>query len=177
MASRREIREATVELLLGQTAAGTRVSSSRARPSWSEGLPAILVYTPREDWEVSVDSPREYRVRTDVAVELLVEKSAAGVPDELLDELADQVFAVLSKNPTLDLDGLTIVPVSSASDFAEGAKRPLGGERFLWRATHYREAPEEEPGELGIFETAHIEHDLAPPDGTLEALDDVHPDQ
>lgn len=177
MASRQEIREAAVELLLGQTPAGSRVSSSRARPSWREGLPAITVYTPREEWEVSIDSPREYRVRTDLVVEIVVEGSADGVPDEDLDAIAVAVFGVFSKAPTLDLENLILEPVSSSSSFSAEGKRPLGSERFVWRATHYREAPEEEPGELGNFELAHLEHDLAPTDGTLEALDDVSPEQ
>lgn len=177
MASREEIRVAVVEFLKGATDAGLRVSSSRARPAWREGLPAISVYTPREEWEVSIEAPREYRVQTDVAVEIFVEESVDGLPDELLDRLEVQVFAVLSKNPTLEIDQLQIVPVSSASDFGAQKKHPLGGERFLWRATHYRQAPEGEPGELGLFERAHVEHDLAPVDGTREALDDVFPEQ
>jgi hypothetical protein len=177
VASRAEIRLAVAELLKGRTNAGTRVASSRATPVWKQGLPAIAVYTGRDEYEISVEAPREYQVRTEVAVELFVEETTAGLPDELIDLLEAQVFAVLTSDPTLGIDQFVLEPVSFATDFNANAKRPLGGARFLWRATHYREAPEGELGEMGLFETAHVETDLAPADQNLDSVDDVHPEQ
>lgn len=177
MASRAEIRQTVAALLKGNTNAGPRVAASRATMVWKQGLPAIAVYTARDEYEISVEAPREYQVQTDVAIELFVEETAGGVADDLLDELEDQVFRLLTNDETLGIDQFKIRPVSFASDFTAEAKRPSGGARFLWRATHYREAPEGELGEMGRFETAHIEHDLAPKDGELDAVDDVHPEQ
>lgn len=173
MATRTEIREAVVALLKDSTDALDRVSSSRARRVWTEGLPAIVVYTPREEFEESIQSPREYRVRTDVVVEIIVEGSAESVPDELLDTVSDQVWEILTRTPTLCLDNLELEPVSNGTTFEANAKKPLASERFTWRATHYREAPEGEPGEPGLFQKLHAEQDLAPTDGDLEAIDDV----
>lgn len=177
MASRAEIRDAVVELLKGHTSAGLRVGKSRARPVWRQGLPALQVYTSSEEFSISVEAPREYKVETDVAVELFVEETVDGPADDLVDALAREVFLVLSSDPTLQIDQLQLVPISFRTDFAASVKKPLGGARFLWRAIHYTDAPEGELGEMGLFVQAHVETDQAPVDGTREAIDDVFPDQ
>lgn len=177
MAERDEIRLAVVEFLKGATDAGLRVSPSRARAAWEQGLPAIAVYTKRERFEISVESPREYMVETDVVVDLFVTTTATGPADDELDRLSKQVFRALTVDPTLGLDQFKIRPADSSTDFGIEGKRKLGGDSFVWRATHYRLAPEGEDGELGDFRTLHVENDLEPADGKVDAVDDVNPDQ
>lgn len=173
MADRKAIRQTLVELLLGQTAAGTRVGSSRAKPVWRENLPALQVYVAREDAEEYNQAPLEYRVRTSVAIELFVEESAAGPADDKLDDLIAEVLAVLWKNPTLGIKDCDHRLETIETDFEGKGRTRLGGGRITLAVRHYLAAPEEEEGELGRYELLHAETDLAPPDGRRESIDDV----
>jgi len=172
VAERALIRQNLVALLLGQTAAGQRVSSSRARAVWRQGLPAILVYSLREEWAEHAQSPRIYRVATTVALELFVEETATGPADDQLDALGAEVLAVLFRYPSLGLDDCELRPATYDADFGSGKKR-IGAGRITCEVVHYVEAPEGDPALVGDFLTAHFEHRLQPDDGQVDAVDDV----
>jgi len=174
VAERDAIRDAIVELLIAEdTLAGARVTGSRSRKIWDGALPAIGVYTPRETFAIHTAAPRVYKVTTTVEVDIYAEETAQNNPDKVLDEIERGVFRAMSRDVTLGLGDLEIVPTAFAAQFGSGTKRPLGGSTSTFEAVHFREAPEGELGEMGRFETAHVEIDLPPADGIAESVDDI----
>lgn len=81
--------------LLGRTAAGNRVYTNRGE-AWADSeLPAIAIYTRREETRISTESPREYERDQTVVFELLVEADAQRKGDDTLDDFCDAVLELL----------------------------------------------------------------------------------
>lgn len=167
-----EIRERLVELLVGQTDAGARVSASRAKPQWREAVPAIVVYTPREEFEQRTAAPLVFDMTSTIAVEFIVEENAGGPADDVLDTLKRQVLAVVFADRSLGLHEVKLRPLTFETGFAQKGARRAGGGRLTFEASWLLDAPEGDPGATGKFLALHVEHDLAPPDGAIEAVDD-----
>lgn len=100
---RKLIRDHAVSMLMGQTAAGSKVFANRVRPlisnGWLDRLPAIVIYTLDESSEIFNAAPREY-MRT---VQLMVEIQARAEEslDDVLDAIADDVERILLRDDTL----------------------------------------------------------------------------
>lgn len=104
MAHKRDtIRKQVVQVLSGQTAAGTRVFANRVKPfmsnGWTSELPAIVVYTLDEQADIFNDAPREYRRTVQVMVE--IQAAADEALDDVLDDIADRVELLLMRDDTL----------------------------------------------------------------------------
>lgn len=100
---RKLIRDHAVSMLMGQTAAGSKVFANRVRPlisnGWLDRLPAIVIYTLDESSEIFNAAPHEY-MRT---VQLMVEIQARAEEnlDDVLDAIADDVERILLRDDTL----------------------------------------------------------------------------
>lgn len=171
---RGRIRDELVERLTHRTDAGARVSASRARNIWRQGLPAIVVYPVRQDWKVETQGPREYAVNMTLAVEIYVEETDSGPADDQVDAIMGQVLSVVFADPSLGLPDVDLLPTSDDASFGERTKKKLGSAVQTFDVHYIVKAPEGELGELGDFATAHVEHEQPPVDGPpRDAVDHV----
>lgn len=173
-----EIRKALQQLLLNQTDAEDRVYASRSEPRLSSDLPAIVLYTRTRSSELLEDSPRTYKHSYRVAIELEVETGADGFPDEVCDELAEQVEQILFRNPTLDVDGdqqWGCVPVEDEVEYSSEGRLLVCAMRLTWLFTLSQAAPEEAEGSTYPFRTVGTSYNLTDvaPNGELEATDET----
>ena len=95
-----QIRAAIKTALLNQTDAGSRVYMNRARPTWQEELPILLVYTNSEEVTVhQVSNPFTYKRTMNLSVEIALE--ADEDIDDDLDAVGEQVEYVLYQDHSL----------------------------------------------------------------------------
>ena len=98
--ARTQIRQAVVAMLTGNTAAGSRVYTSRVYPLDDPKLPALLVFTPQE----SMGNPSMQRPRTQQRTPQLVIEGyvkARGDIEAEADALAVEVEKIIGADPTL----------------------------------------------------------------------------
>lgn len=97
--NRKNIRDAVVTMLSGNTAAGTNVYANRETRLWQSELPAILVYT-RDESAESRDLSGRQSIRTlDLVIEIKAE--ANDTIDDDLDDLATEVEDIISADRSL----------------------------------------------------------------------------
>lgn len=177
--TRRDIRRSFAEILTGTTAAGTRVGKNRTDQPWKEGLPAISIYTLEDPAKIETE-PRTYRRELEVDVELFVRRTAGGVVDDDLDELAGQVFDLIELNlralvDTFDGDYGASGFVGEQLDFSGDGSKPLGGSRMRWRMVYFQVRPADEASlsQLQGIDVSWNLPDSATPE--LEAVDAIDP--
>lgn len=170
---RMEVRHAVRDRLIDATAAGDRVYVTRKRSVWSSKLPALAVYTTEETEPelVSASEPLIWRRELVVAVDVLVDESD-GIPDDQVDLICQQVEqAIFGGERLLGLEWLhDLVHAGVQFRFDGDAKRLKGAARVLIR-TPYEFRLDEDPASLAPWVLMATDWDLAPPDGTAEALD------
>jgi len=166
---------------MGGTAAGDRVSTSRKSRVWSKRLPAIVIYTLTNRAEEFESAPKSYRRTLRLACELWVSKPSPepDVPDDELDALSREVEALILPAIPAIIAAVDDGDLSHSgyegfeADFDEEGRKPIGGGRCTF-VFAYIETPDYLPADgLAPFDRIHIEHDLAPADGTPEAVDDI----
>ncbi len=181
---RKAIRQAVVARLTGRTIAQDRVASNRGNQVWEEEVPALVVYTRREDLEKHNQSPIKYRRELRLAVELYVEETKGLDIDDQIDDLCEQVEQLLlpammlpGTPDDLELDATDSMLESVEIDVDADGVKLLGAARmtFLW--VYYQEIDELDSEEgresVGLFQTAFVRWDFPPPDGLSEAVDDI----
>jgi hypothetical protein len=103
MHQRRIIRDAIAAQLIGKTAAGPRVTRARVDPHQRRHLPALSVYTPSESVDPDSTTRRPRELTRELAVEIVgwAVHSEAYPATDALDDLAEQVEAVIDLDPYL----------------------------------------------------------------------------
>jgi hypothetical protein len=103
MHQRKIIRHAVAKLLIGKTAAAERVYRTRVEPLKKQ-LPAVSVYTLSEPVEVeSLDvEPRELKRELKLDITAWVAHSEANPADDQMDDIAEQIEAVMDANRFID---------------------------------------------------------------------------
>ena len=132
---RKEIRAKIVEMLSGETDAGTRVYPSRIFPVWQKDLPAILVYTPADTREIDAQ-PRKYAVDLQIRVEIL-QKAKDSIDDEL-DALASQVEYVLAQDFSLGDNVEELVQEGTEITVDKDGDELLGSVVLSFKARYYQ---------------------------------------
>lgn len=102
MSKRKEIREKIKSMLIGKTICGDNVFENRLLKWREERFPAISIYTQSESSEIKNVSPRLYKRRLNLAIEIIA--FADDNIDDYMDALADEVEALLHQ--TWDLEGV-----------------------------------------------------------------------
>ena len=175
MSQRSVIRDQVVAMLTGTTAAGANVFPSRVKPYSARNLPAIGVYLNGGGANHEDTSPRRYSRSETLVVEIVageMDNADDGRLDKLLDDIDDQVEAVLLADETLAgavddcaLTGVDMTPTAVG-------EQVFGSCRVNFQVEYQTAAPS---GEVDDFNTAHADWDVGPePDGTLEAEDDIN---
>lgn len=178
---RKELRAAIKAILLNSTSAGTRVSTNRSENVWSEGLPAIVIYTRDDPALILNESPPIYIRSARIVIELHIDTNDDGIPaDDDLDEFCSQVEDLITprlsalqqeyglKSPETTYEGVETFAASIEGDL------PLAGARLVYVLAYVQEIEEVSPETVSEFLRTHVDHDLAR-DGTapFEATDDI----
>lgn len=146
MAHPRElIRKKAVELLLGNTAAGSSVFASRVAPyisnGWQNELPAIAVYTMDENGEIVTAAPREYLRTVELVVEIVASEDAA--LDDTLDGIARTVEQILLRDDTLDGTCSEFTYSRTRMVIKDEGENALGGCRVIFDAQYLDRHPDD----------------------------------
>lgn len=181
---RRAIRAAVVEMILELHGPwGRRVFQNRLIPLATRRLPAVAVYTLREDDEVLTVSPRRYKRTLELVVEILssarppadtgVDSAAPsdGLDDEI-DGIALEIERRLERDQTLG--GLVVDSRALRWEYEpidQGDPRLAFG-RLVWQIEYQTEAGEEP--ESGFPPLREVQSSLGRPGSPDQALRDVH---
>ncbi len=189
---RKLIRREVCRLLSGRTAAAGRILLSKSQPVQDAGLalgkPVLRIYTRSETWEIRNDAPRDYLRRLRLAVEGYVAESTAQadgkgavIPaDDVADDLAAQVeclllarlgLPALRGKVAMDRAKTTCEGVETEDDY-EG-ERPTGAFRLTFVYAYLTSFGEGTLAELDPLAKFGVDWDLAPPDGVLDAQDEI----
>lgn len=168
---RQLIREAARAALVGKTAAGERVCSTRVVPYRRGELPAIAVYTLEEsvDPDSVSSAPRELARDLDLAIEAAVR--AGETVDDDLDGLAWEIERAIHADETLGGTASDCVLSETTIDVLDEGDQLTGVVRLVFRVRYYTYAPDPDDVELEDFQTADIRHSLG---GAVETNDQAH---
>lgn len=177
-ATRKAIRHAITDVLLGNTDAGANVFPSRILPVWATELPYIAVYTRDETAEIFNESPRELKRVVSVAIE--IGGRADESLDDVLDDLAQQVERIMSENQTLGDVASNVLLTRTDIALADEGQQKHGGCVMTYEVTYYTlDVSEgvEGPGVpdanvLTPFETADTQYKV-PPFDRVSAEDEI----
>ena len=98
---RKLVRHAVVARLVNATAANDRVQGTRVEPHRKAPLPAISVYTLNDDVDEEVSSDAEDTHELQLEITGWVAHSDAIPVDDAMDDLAEQIEAVIANDPYL----------------------------------------------------------------------------
>ena len=194
MASRRkEIRQAVVAALKGNTAAGDEVYSNLSSAIWREQLPQIVVYQRSEDIETLNVSPKEYKKTLELAVEIIGEGSETPdtqsvLVEDLVDDIADEVEELLSIDDTLadfeDPLGKIValvdelILIDTEFEFRGDGAKPVASVKLIYNAlyTEYRPGTtdDQDISEMNSMNVKYrVGHNDSSPDDVVELEDDL----
>lgn len=164
------IRKAVAALLLGKTAAGENVFTSRTGAFMSRELPAIAVYTTDEAVDDGETSPRRYTRNPDVVVQLVVE--ADKHLDDVLDALALEVEDILLPNPIWGGVAEDSLLIKASTFLTSDGRTDYACHELTFRA-EYETRPGllEEPS-LDDFRVGHTAYRRNTPDGPVVIAED-----
>lgn len=171
------IRNKVVELLVDETAAGDRVMGTRVEPHRKNRLPAISVYMLSEAIDVEASretAPRQLVREAKVEVVGWVLHSAARPVDVAMDELAEEIEAAMTVDPTLG--GLAedcILDDTLLQVLDDDGSDPLVGIVTLTYAVTYRTSTAVDASTLDNFLRVKATHELeGGVDDTVPASDE-----
>lgn len=170
-AQRKLIREATAAILKGRTPVGDNVFASRSAPLWGEyELPAIIIYTEREQIQVQNTAPREF-IRE---LELRIEIQAEGVDaDDVLDDIGDAVERTIGRSDRLtyakEATVADIILISEQMVIRQEGEKLVGGLIISYTATYVTPEPDEYASDpVDALKSVYTEYNL---DGEQAAAD------
>lgn len=172
------------------TLAGARVEGNRKTPIRpdAEGGPVLSVFMLDEDVEIQTDTPREYRVTAELAIEGFVEErpsSSIGSADARAAQLEDEVFCCVDPRlPSLEgtpIEGrepLEINPSTTALrrrevGFDYKGRAIAGAWRLTFDVVYARVAPVDDLGDVRPHRTAALDWDLEPSEPEIDAQDEI----
>lgn len=184
---KKTIRKKIVELLRGNTDAGSRVlPNASIFPSDGE-LPVILVYPRSESVSEYARAPRELERTLDVAIEVIA-KGPEDNPDlatpaqgeksleDILDDIAEQIEEIMHKDDSLGGVADESIYTNAEYEFDKAGSMPIGSVRLTYSVKYYTMAPRENE-ELDAFETTKADWNLDNDDNADDASDEIELDQ
>lgn len=185
--SRKKIRKKVVELLKGNTAAGTKVFPNASVPPWEEELPVILVYPRTEPTDVYATAPREYARSLSLAIEIIAagpeENDELVTPDsgvtsleDVLDDIAQEIEDIFDKDDSLDGNASESFLTNSEFEFDADGGQPIGSCRLTYNVIYHTMSPRDTSDQENIedFEGNDIEYNISTDENTREAEDTVN---
>lgn len=166
MHQRQEIREAVIAMLTKvvggkyPTAAGSRVFAMRMNKLAETQLPAIIVYTLSEDAAQFNEAPRELKRTCKLAIEAAI--IADSKAEDLLDQLAEQIEAVMAADVTLKKKAAASILTATESEIFSDGKQDIGAVRLDYEVEYYTVQGESQRADqlpIGDFAKAGVEWD------------------
>lgn len=133
---RQQIREALRTMLNGQTNAGANVYSNRVSAFWRSELPCISIFMRDEEATPRDMSAKSYLRRGTVSIEIHAE--AKENLDLTLDEIADQVEALIIGNPSLSGTVHGCVLQNTEIELAGEPSTPIGVLSLSYQITYQK---------------------------------------
>lgn len=124
MNNRTTIRTALLDMLVGETSAGTNVYSNRESRLWQSELPSILIYTLQEPLTPESLSARRYIRNLELQIKVKVE--ATETVDDTLDALVAEVEAIIDADPSLAGTVLTTIQTNTEVSIESEAEKDIG---------------------------------------------------
>lgn len=169
---RKVVRDALAVMLVGQTDAGDRVYSNRSRPQSIAKLPAIGIYNAGDTATMFDESPRRYRRRLNIAVDIYLKDTGGSDIDDQLDDLADQVEQAIFKDTTVGGTVSDMVLGETSDVMVSMQREQTAMLTITWQATLYQDTPEVDAATLSDYESTHVDWDI--PDGDpVDAEDNI----
>jgi hypothetical protein len=160
---RKLVRKAVVAMLTNATAALARVSDTRIEPHKKAQLPAISVYTLHDpvDVEASKAAPRERKHDLELEVAIWVAHSETSPAVDQIDDIAEQVEAVLEGDQYLQGTASESSLTGTEIQIVEDPERndPTVGIATLTYSVTYRKSPAA-PGLPDDFKTVDAKYQL-----------------
>lgn len=135
-----------------------------------DALPAILIYAGDEELERYNAAPVEIRRTSQIWVEIIAQVRQDF--DDVLDVICAHVESLIDQDERLGdrCEDCQLGFVQRSEPEREGAVT-LGSIRLRWDVIYHTQRADEI--ELPDLATLHVEYDLAPPDATIEATDEI----
>ncbi len=176
---RKDIRDAAIAALLGETDAGSRVSASRMAPPQNAELPCLSVYTDDEtvDPASKNTTPRELRRTVTLAIEGWVSVPAGDALDDAFDALALEIETAMDADADLDQTVYSCVLDRTEMGVKMDGNRPMGCVRLEYTATYLTDLRLEEAE--NDFDTAATDYSLGgeqddEDDQAHDLVEDIH---
>lgn len=169
MHPRTEIRKAAAAILKAAGVAGGNVEPSLVRFARANQTPVCGVYALEEAADHQGTSPRTYKRTLTLAVEIL--HKAVEDLDDALDALAEAAETAMLTDPTLGGKADDCVLVNTLVTIVREGDA-LHGSCRLDFSIAYRT---DEPAATGLddFALGHVDWDMSPADGQIDARDDI----
>ena len=171
---RTEVRRHVAALLVEATQASDRVFVTRTLPVNGEDLagigPVLLIFTTNDQAGDPINgAPPLYRFFLDLVVQIV---AVSALPDlqETFDAIELVVRTILLADDTLGGHAAVIEPAGSVLEVFEQAEWDLASQTVTFRVEYHVDASDLPDGDL---RTVIAGWNLAPPDGTLEAQDQL----
>jgi hypothetical protein len=154
------------------TLAGQRIYPGRVLPTHVELFPALLVYDEDENSPGEYQEGLEKRLLT-LTVEAQATANTAEELDLLLDALALTIERMVLADRLQNRLAVYTRYTRTQKDRNYEGDRPFGW-AWLDFEIEYAQPGEAEPGTIDDFLLFHADYDLAPRDGAIDMVDDVH---
>ena len=174
--ARKNIRDAAVAVLKGNTLAGDRVFGNRfKRIPDNQAYPIILVYSLEETAKKLADGPVKYRRDVTLVTRGLVDLNAKKGADQL-DLLAAQIEQLMSSAGHL-LATASMEPILASvtldEDSSEKGDVALGIIDVNWTVPYVSDLPLENPKDLGILNQINVDYEAEVADSDATASDEI----
>lgn len=179
---RKQIRDAVVAALTGETGAGARVFASRALPVRHD-LPTILVHTPDEETDPAsrASAPRVLMRTAQVQIEAIVTAASESALEDAIDAIALEVETAMDVDLNLDGYAFDSALVSTETIVNGDGDKLLGLARLAY-AVKYESQPRTETADAARerLQTVSVQYDLshdqAPADQASDLIEGLNTD-
>jgi hypothetical protein len=175
---KRKAKEAIQKLLNTIPNVQGRVSISRTIPTDAQNLPAILIYSIGETASIHNEAPRTYRRNLTVQIEVIAAGNDDDHLDFLLEDLGDKIENYMERDETLGdlVNRLELTGTSYQSE--PDAQSPIGSLVFSYSVEIFTDAQHLDDSNLEEFQGTDNEwkvgHHDSPPDGVVDAVDEIN---
>lgn len=168
---RNTIVDKIAEMLTGETGAGSKVYTDRARTIWPEKLPVVLVYADDETAEIINESPREYEKSLDVSVVVAISQDENW--QDTLGDYSAKIETILLTDTSLSGVVADLILERTSFDRVQIGESVVATMRVDLVATYYQYLPAGLPDDATDFNGADVDWDTEEQDGSLEAEDTI----
>lgn len=134
---RKAIRKEVVGRLYNKTAAGKNVRPNRSKPNWFEDTPAINVWFDRDELGKELSTaPRLHERKITMYIECVVDGDDESEYSDILDDLCEEIEAILSRDDSLDSLAQDIIYRDTEFEYDAEGERLSSAARMIFDVTY-----------------------------------------